>query len=252
MKLLFSRFGGKKHKAKEIISYFPEHLIYVEPFLGSGAVFLAKDSVDISVLNDLDPLVYNIFRLAKEKGKEFDDLNKAGKFDWTPLRDTWVSYRQSLTDKTLDPLEILFRSIYVIHNSWSGIGTSFTANRRGNPLYVVELADYKDLLKNTHIYQEDYVKIIKYYDNPDTFFYLDPPYDIALEKKYYEYDNNMTLETLATTLKGLKGKFCLSLDITPKTTELFRDFICHKIDFNYRCQAKSGWKVKEEYLITNY
>jgi len=248
MRLIFSRFGGKKTKSKEIIGYFPEHQIYVEPFLGSGAIFLDKDPVKLSVLNDLDPLIYNIFNLTKKYGDEFDTINKSGGFDWTAIKERWESYRLTLTDRTLDPCELLYRSLYVIIHSWSGRGSPFSQNRRRSPRFKRILSDYKDILKTTHIYQEDYLKIIKYYDTPDTFFYLDPPYDVALKNNYYEYDNEMTLEVLSETLKGLKGKFCLSLDITPKTTELFKDFVCYTMNFTYRC-SKSN---KDEYLITNY
>jgi DNA adenine methylase len=250
MKLLFSRFGGKKNKSKEIISYFPEHETYVEPFLGSGAIFLEKESVKLSVLNDLDPIVYNIFNLSKQFGEDFDKLNQSGGLNWTTDKDRWITYKQSLTLDLDDPIELLFRSIYVIHNSWSGIGTSFTPNRRRNPIYKVKLGDYKNILTPTHIWKKDYVQILKMYDSPDTFFYLDPPYDIALEKNYYEYDNNMTLETLKETLESLEGMFCLSLDITPKTTVLFKNFKCHKIDFNYKTTTNKD--SREEYLITNY
>ena len=115
---------------------------------------------------------------------------------------------------------------------------------------MVKLGDYKETLKHSSIRMEDYLVTIKTFDGPNTFFYLDPPYQIGLEKKYYEHDNQMTLETLAETLKGLKGMFCLSLDITPTTTELFKDFVCHKINFNYNTSSNKG--TRAEYLITNY
>ena len=144
----------------------------------------------------------------------------------------------------------LFRSIYVIHHSWSGIGSSFTPTRWKNNHYQVKLGDYKEILKNTHIRMEDYLNTIETFDGPNVLFYLDPPYHIALEKKYYEHDNQMTLEILAQTLKNIQGMFCLSLDITPKTTELFKDFVCHKINFNYKTTSDKG--TRGEYLITNY
>jgi len=252
MRLIFSRFGGKKRKSKEIISYFPEHETYVEPFLGSGAIFLEKEPVKLSVLNDLDPLIYNIFLYAKSHGEEFDKINQSGGFNWTPEKERWITYKQSLSDTTINPMELLFRSIYVIIHSWSGMGEAISKNRRVMRPYLVKLSNYKDILTPTHIYKEDYIHIIKKYDSPNTFFYLDPPYDIALKKDYYKYDNKMTLETLKETLQNIKGMFCLSLDITPKTTELFKDFICHKINFNYQASGTHRMKPKEEYLITNY
>lgn len=35
--------GSKFRIAKQIISYFPEHRTYLEPFFGSGAILFNKD-----------------------------------------------------------------------------------------------------------------------------------------------------------------------------------------------------------------
>ena len=45
----FSRFGGKSRKSEQIINFFPEHNIYIEPFLGSGAIYLKKPSSKLSI-----------------------------------------------------------------------------------------------------------------------------------------------------------------------------------------------------------
>ena len=52
-------YGGKKGMAKDIVKYIPDHVVYCEPFFGSGSVFFAKEqlrffenhssSLDISV-----------------------------------------------------------------------------------------------------------------------------------------------------------------------------------------------------------
>ena len=46
-----SYFGGKKRLAPEIVNLFPhdyEHLHYVEPFFGGGAVFFKKEKVSLN------------------------------------------------------------------------------------------------------------------------------------------------------------------------------------------------------------
>ena len=43
----FSRFGGKSRKSEQIINFFPEHNIYIEPFLGSGAIYLKKPETSL-------------------------------------------------------------------------------------------------------------------------------------------------------------------------------------------------------------
>ena len=76
MKCYYSRFGGKCRKAKELIKYFSKHTTFVEPFLGSGAIFLAKEKSNNNVLNDLDPLMYNIWINVKSSGDKFDKRNE--------------------------------------------------------------------------------------------------------------------------------------------------------------------------------
>lgn len=46
--------GAKNRLAEWIISFIPEHRVYLELFFGSGAVFFNKDPAKIETLNDLD------------------------------------------------------------------------------------------------------------------------------------------------------------------------------------------------------
>lgn len=57
--------GGKNRIAPWIISFFPEHRFYVEPFGGSGAVLLNKQPAFLDVYNDLDDRVVNFLRCLK-------------------------------------------------------------------------------------------------------------------------------------------------------------------------------------------
>lgn len=53
--------GSKWSIANWIISFFPEHHSYLEPFLGSGAVLFNKPWSNIETVNDLDGNVVNLF-----------------------------------------------------------------------------------------------------------------------------------------------------------------------------------------------
>ncbi len=74
MKAVMKYPGSKWSLARWIISFFPEHHSYLEPFFGSGAVLFNKPRSHIETVNDLDGNVVNLFewirrdpeRLARE------------------------------------------------------------------------------------------------------------------------------------------------------------------------------------------
>lgn len=74
MKAIMKYPGSKWSLAGWIISHFPKHHSYLEPFFGSGAVLFNKTRSNIETVNDLDGNVTNLFewirkdpeRLARE------------------------------------------------------------------------------------------------------------------------------------------------------------------------------------------
>lgn len=61
MKAICKYPGSKWSLAKWIISFFPEHHSYVEPFSGSCAVLMNKPRSNIETINDMDGNVVNLF-----------------------------------------------------------------------------------------------------------------------------------------------------------------------------------------------
>ena len=66
MKSIIKYPGSKWGIAKWIISFFPDHHSYLEPFLGSGAVLFNKPRSHIETANDLDGDVVNLFAWIKK------------------------------------------------------------------------------------------------------------------------------------------------------------------------------------------
>ena len=79
--------GGKWRIADWILSFFPEHKVYLEPYFGSGACFFNKKPSYIETINDVDGNIVNLFRVCRDYPEE---LAKA--INLTPFaRDEFIS-----------------------------------------------------------------------------------------------------------------------------------------------------------------
>ena len=70
MRQLLKYPGSKFRTAEWIISHFPEHHSYLEPFFGSGGVFFNKPPSRIETINDLDNNVVNLFEVIRDYPEE--------------------------------------------------------------------------------------------------------------------------------------------------------------------------------------
>ena len=73
MKTLLKYPGAKNRLAPWIVSHIPQHKVYCEPFLGSGAVFLNKEPAYNEILNDIDDDIYNFFKIVENNRKNSAD-----------------------------------------------------------------------------------------------------------------------------------------------------------------------------------
>ena len=78
----FGSPGGKRLLSSKIIPYFPEHKVYVEPFIGGGAVFFKKKPSQEEIINDKDSEIAFAYRfiqgITEEKINELknDEMDK--------------------------------------------------------------------------------------------------------------------------------------------------------------------------------
>ena len=79
---IFGRQGNKTPIMKTILPLIPSHKLYVEPFVGSGAVFFNKSDAP-SILNDLDDII--IYRLNLLKDVNIQDFCNKNPNDFNSL-----------------------------------------------------------------------------------------------------------------------------------------------------------------------
>lgn len=61
------KYPGSKWRISDwIISFFPKHEVYLEPFFGSGAVFFNKEPSYLETINDLNSDIVNLFEVCRK------------------------------------------------------------------------------------------------------------------------------------------------------------------------------------------
>ncbi|WP_246008450.1 DNA adenine methylase [Afifella aestuarii] len=126
--------GGKWRLAPWIISHFPAHRVYVEPFGGAGSVLLRKPRVYAEIYNDLDDEVVTLFRVLRnpDLAERLIDLLQLTPFARTEFR---AAYEPS-DDPVEQSRRLIIRSFMGFgsnaHASWErGAGsTGFRADSR--------------------------------------------------------------------------------------------------------------------------
>ena len=209
------------------------HETYVEPFCGAATLFLAKPPSRVEVLNDLDGELVNFWRIVKLHSPELvrqlsGNLISREVFDLQKRAPTI-----GLTD-----VQRAARYFYLQRLCYGGrvnARTFSTSRHRPSGWNPATLPNqFQSLFKRlerTFIEHLDAVECIRRYDSKGTLFYLDPPYwDIKGYKHNFEpHDFVRLLEAL----KGLKGKFILSINDTPEIRRLFGIFTIREITSRY-------------------
>lgn len=235
----FNRTGNKLPIMDVLLPLIPDHDLYVELFLGSGALFFNKEPTQ-SILNDTDETVINRLKLLK-KVPLFE--NKYRKYTLDELKELFDRPQRTLEDK-------------VIHEkiaASSGFGgtpieTSNKIYNHYNPYSIADhLQEYKSLLQHATLTQQDYKVILKKYDSPTTFFFIDPPYENT-SKKFYK-NNCINFEEMRDLLRQLQGWFLLTINDSPYIRQLFKEFNIQKINVNNIFQGKPS---RKELIIRNY
>jgi DNA adenine methylase len=117
-----------------------------------------------------------------------------------------------------------------------------------------ELPRWKEQLKGAIITNQDYENIVKKYDGTHTFFFIDPPYENTDRHFGYAQSTDFDFDRLVDVLKGIKGNFLLTINDSPHTRQLFKDFTIKPVDVpsSWANRDKSMSAVRKELFITNY
>lgn len=173
--------GGKFMLADWIISYFPKHKCYVEPFGGAASVLLKKQRSYAEVYNDLDGEIVNLFRVVRDHGNELKEMLQNTPFS----RDEFVLSYENSNNQIEQARRTVVRSFMGFGSaSVSGRKSGFrsNSNRSGTtPAHDwMNLPDALDniikRLRGVVIENKNAIDVMFQHDNYSTLHYVDPPY----------------------------------------------------------------------------
>lgn len=255
MKAIMKYPGSKWSLAKWIISFFPEHHSYLEPFFGSGAVLFNKPRSNIETVNDLDGNVVNLFEWIRR-----DPERLAHEIYYTP-------YARQIYDEAfaLMPEDSFAKAVnfYIRLNMGHGFRTNGEKVGWKNDVQGRERAyaaldwckipekimEAAERLRGVQIENRPAVELIQRFNYPRVLIYLDPPYVLGTRhgKQYRcEMDDNGHNELLDAALAH-KGPVLLSGYDNPLYNERLKNW--HREEATSYSQVGSR---KREVLWMNF
>ena len=243
-------YGGKAYLARRIIERIEAipHRCYAEPFVGMGGVFLRRDrQPPIEAVNDLNGDVANLFRIAREHPVELER-----QFEWALASRQEFRRLLKMPPETLTDVQRAARFATLQRLRFSGVptgtGTRFSPQtkvsfRPGQMRQLIRAAHRR--LQCVQIECLPWDEFIQRYDRPFTLFYLDPPYwghEIDYGKGLFSRDE---FARMAKLLRGLKGRFILSLNDRPEVRETFEGFAFEEVETRYSANAKATRRAGE-------
>lgn len=175
--------GGKFRLAPWVMSFFPEHSVYVEPFGGAAGVMLQKPKSVAEVYNDLDTDVVNVFRVLQcpESSQRLAELLALTPYARPEFE---VAYLP-----TSDPVEQARRTLIRAHMGFGSAGatkgkTGFRSDSRrsyGTASHIwakfpPKVAAFCERFAGVIIENRPAAAVIETHDSADTLFFVDPPY----------------------------------------------------------------------------
>ena len=256
--------GGKFYLVPHLLKLIPKHHCYVEVFGGGAQLLFGKPPSKVEIYNDIDQNLVNFYRVLRdpEKYKKLVFL-----LELTPYsRLEWKTALQKLRNREGDDIERAYCFYYLIITCFNAFLTDKEAggfsysNSKNLPLtYFSKLPNFPQFhtrIKNVIVENLDYREILKKYDSPETFFYLDPPYLITTRSRNQLYTHELNTpeehQELCENILKLQGKVLLSGYDNEIYNSYLKNWNTQEYETKIWCQFKPKLKNIIEKVWFNY
>ena len=247
--------GNKAPILPIIYGLFPlEYGRFVEVFGSSGSVLLGKPPDSFEVYNNFARNLTNLFHCMKERTiatiRELGFCNLNSRDDFQAIKrffqheqfdDKFLTEEMELTEILFSPpaaeelqatrqrivqdYDVRRAAMYLklLRYCYSSGKESFASQPFDLRRLFGLIQQLESRLANVVIENQDFETLIHHYDQPDTFFYLDPPY-FSTEDMYaveFTWEDHKRLRNVA---RDMQGRFLLSYNGCPEIWELYWGF----------------------------
>ncbi len=190
--------------------------VYVEPFGGSGSVFLALAPFEREVYNDADERPVDFFRaladdVSREKMKRWGETFPYSRAIYNEMKRDWI--------RSPELAKRGFATFYVQQFAFGGkpfaaFGYRRLAGTHGAAATyrwkVASLDAFAERFRLVNVERLDWRDVVDKYDSEQAFFYLDPPYQTPASAMYSAAARPVDWRELIERLLTLKGGAALS------------------------------------------
>lgn len=261
VRAVFRYPGSKWGIAEWIIDHFPqnyEKMVYLEPFVGSGAVFFNKRPGVVETINDLDGDIVNLFYVLRNYPEELKEA-----LALTP-------YSREEYDKSFEPAdEPIEKARRYMVKTTQAIGAKLnskcgwrnhkqikiggTACKWAGITETIGAAATRLLGSPTNLVQiehMDALELIARCNTPDDLIYLDPPYVRSSRKSGALYRHEMNDEQQVQLLELISSSRA-KIVISGYRSDLYEKYL-HTWETDSILSQTTSTKMAEEVIWMNY
>jgi len=248
--------GGKSDEIKNILKHIPEHKVYVEPFVGGGALYFHLNPQN-AVINDIHPELIALYRTIAEGNvqniKEFMDTHPNEEDEYYRVR--------SINAQT--DIEKACQFYYLRKTCFRGM-LRYNKDGKFNIPYGkyktinytdLDNSEYETLLRRTTIMKGHFRDVFEACNTgqeepEDHFIFLDPPYDSEFKDYGYCSFGKEEHEELAKLFKTTRAKCLMVIGETDFINKLYEGYIVEKYPKKYKFKIHSG-RVGDEINVNH-
>jgi DNA adenine methylase len=253
--------GGKVHLSRKLITMIPPHKVYMEVFAGGLSMFFRKKKAQLSIVNDLNSDIANLYLVLSYPELFQQFLHRA--YWLISSREIYnIASEQMIEELPSFCMPDVRRAVlffYYIKLSFNNrYFTGWSVQQDWTHDAVEFLKESRRKLEGTAVECLDYRKLLhKHKHRKEMFIYLDPPYVVTDNDnaQYYKYnfdiaEHSEMFDSINALLEVTPDtKIMISYDNYEIVRELYKDWIITEMPVKH--STKLG-TTSIELVITNY